>query len=288
MSAQFQDYSDKNSNNLAVKKILSIFLFILFAFVFYWIYMRPHLLMTDTARNLKGKELVEAENSVRGNVLSVAGAIFVIGTLWISIVQTGISEETLKVTLKQLEQERERGQTELEIERQKVAHDKEIEWKNKVEAAYIEWAEAFLYATSKGIYLARCKEKGDDIKTEETQKEFSNYHLIREKSTLRILIFEQREEVINIFKEINKYPYPHYPITQEIKDEAEKERVRKIFWNVADKDEKIIQYFHGIIKRRLAYFCDWIGNPSEGFHLPSFEHYLRYVEEKIPALKIKQ
>jgi hypothetical protein len=31
MSAQFQDYSDKNSNNLAVKKILSIFLFILFA-----------------------------------------------------------------------------------------------------------------------------------------------------------------------------------------------------------------------------------------------------------------
>ena len=275
----------KKPSNQIVKSIFYISLVILFTCGFYWVYMNPKMLMTGTAKALKGKEFVEAENSVRQNVLSVAGAIFILGTLWISIVQTGISEETLKVTLKQLEQERERGQKQLELERDKVEQEKELEWKNKIEAAYLEWAEAFLYATSKNIYEVRCRQKGDQAQKEEARKEFSNYHLIREKATLRILIFEPREKVLNVFKEINKYPYPHYPITQGIENKKEREKASKFFWDIADKDEEIIGYFHGTIKKRLASFCDWVSEPNPEFKMPSFNHYLKYVEEKIPTLK---
>lgn len=105
------------SNNNRLPLIITLLLGVIFIGLTA-LYLNPQILMTDTAKTLKGKDFVDTENTIRGNVLSTGGAIFIVATLWVSIVQTGISEKTLNATLKQLESERERGQKQLDIERQ--------------------------------------------------------------------------------------------------------------------------------------------------------------------------
>ena len=281
-----------NKSNLIVRYIFPLVLGILLAIGVCVFYINPQRLMTDTAKALTGKELVDAENAVRGNVLYVAGAIFVLGTLWINVVQTGIAEATLKATMKQLDQESKRGQEninialqQLKLERDKFINEQKKEWKNKVEQAYLEWAEAFLSGTSDLIHIVRYRKHGEIDKKEEAKKDHSYHHFIRQKVTFKILMLEQREKVREIFNEINQYPYPHYPILQSIEDKKEKEKAEKIFWDIANRDDQIIGYFYGTIKERLTKFCDWITAPDEEFEMPDFEDYKKYVEERIPALK---
>ena len=269
-----------NESNLIVRYIVPIVFGILLATGVCVFYINPQRLMTDTAKALTEKELVDAENAVRGNILYVAGAIFVLGTLWINIVQTGISEaalnqgqENIKIARKQLD-----------LEKDKFDEQKK-EWKNQVEQAYLEWAEAFLYGTLKLIHVVRYRKNGETDKKEGAKKEHSYHHFIREKVTLKILMLEQREKVRESFNKINQYPYPHYPIIQSIEDKKEKENAERIFWDIANEDDQIIGYFYGKIKERLTKFCDWITDPNEEFEMPDFEDYKKYVEERIPALK---
>lgn len=272
------------SNNNRLPLIITLLLGVIFIGLTA-LYLNPQILMTDTAKTLKGKDFVETENTIRGNVLSIGGAIFIVATLWVSIVQTGISEKTLNATLKQLESERERGWKQLDLERQKVDQEREKEWKNKVEEAYIEWDEAFLSGTKNGIYIVRYRVNGDSKKEEEAKREHSTDHFIREKATLRILMFEQRDRVLEIFKNINKYPYPHYPITKNIEDKKQREEAKTLFWNIANRNEKIIGYFYGITQERLTNFCDWISNPDDEFELPNFNNYLDVIKEEVPPIK---
>ena len=228
------------------------------------LYMNPQILMTDTAKTLTDEKLVAAENAVRGNVLSVGGAIFVFASLWLSILQTNIALN------------------QAELERQKAQDEKDKEWKNKVEEAYIKWAEAFLTQTKSGVHRIRYRE--DKRKQEESQKEHSNQDFLREKFTLRILSCEKRQLVHDTFKEINTYPYPHYPIIKKIKDKAKRKEVEKRFWEIADYNEKIAGHFYGVTKKRLTAFCDWMSNPDAPLEIPNFNSYLKFVKETIPDL----
>lgn len=225
------------------------FLIILLVSGLYLSYMNPETFMTNAAKELEGKEYVTAQNVVRGNVLSVGGAIFVFGTLWIKL-------------------------TQLKLEKQR-------EWKPQVEAFYGEWAGIFLSLTRAGELLAKAKHYHNEEEAR-LQQLFDNYDLQRRQITFKILMLEQRPNVIEKFKEINKYSHPHYPIVKQIKNEQEK--FRKSFWDMAYNDEHIIGYFYGVTQQRLMWFCDWISNPEEKLEMPNFDDYLKYVKMKIPAL----
>lgn len=282
--------SDNKKTSLIITVVTSGVLVILCLF-----YLNPQILMTDTAKKLTEKDLVETENTIRGNVLSVGGAVFILGTLLVSIVQTGISQKNLNATLEQLNLERKTAKENLnlalnqfKLESERVSHEKEREWKNKVEAAYIEWAEAFLSATKQEIYIVRYRVKEDKQKKDEAKREHSTCHFIREKAVLRILMFEQRKRkpkpVVERFEEINKYPYPHYPIIKNIDDKNQKKDAETLFWDTANRNEKIIGNFYGVTKERLTKFCNWITNPEDEFEMPTFHNYLETVKTEIPAL----
>ena len=251
--------SDNKKTTLIITVVTSGVLVILCLF-----YLKPQILMTDTAKRLTGKDFVNTENAIRENVLSVGGAVIILGTLWVSIVQTGILET-------------------------QVSLEKEREWKSKVEPAYIEWAEAFLSATRQAIYIIRYRVNEDNQKKEEAERDYRRNHFIRQKVTLKILMFEQRKgkeetPVLDRFNEINKYPYPHYPITENIENKKQREEVSSLFWNTADRNDKIIGHFHGITEQRITRFCDWISSPDSEFEMPTFHDYLETVKTEIPAL----
>ena len=213
--------------------------------------MNPHPFLTESGRALRDKELVDAENAVRENVVYLAGAILVIGTL-------AASFKTL------------------ELERKKFASEKEKEWKEKVQEAYSEWAGLFLSATRIGIEIVDSRKAKDEPRKIKAQQIFEDYNLKIEIITFRILMLERRKNVLSAFKAINADKYPHYPIP----DEAIKEK----FWEFAKKDRDIIGHFHGLIKWRLTTFFDWLSAPDDSeFLLPSKQGYLDFVEQKYKA-----
>lgn len=258
--------SESRKNQLPL--IITLLLIVIFIFIggLIVLYLNPEILMTNTANKLTGKDFVETENAIRGNVLSIGGAIFIVGTLLVNIVQTRISAETLNLTLEKLESE------------------KEKEWRNKVEDAYVEWAEAFLSATRNGIYIARYTFNKDKQKEEEARRKHSTDDLIRQKATRRILMFERRKQVLEKFNEINNYPYPHYPIIKHIEDKKQREDADTCFWHRANDNEQIKGYFYGITEQRLTKFFYWISNPDKPLEIPSFNDYLEFVKDKIPEL----
>ena len=152
--------------------------------------------------------------------------------------------------------------------------------------AYIEWAVAFLSGVKAGEDIVKYQDDAD--KKQEADSKHSLHHFIREKATLRIKFFEKRSKVLEIFEEINKYPYPYYPIIEHIKYKKDKEDYELLFYNEANKDkdskETITGHFYGITKDRLTAFCAWISNPDQKSEIPSFNNYLELVKHKIPEL----
>ena len=76
-------------------------LFALFVGCLSYAYMNPHHFLTKSGKALRDKELVDAENAVRENVVYLAGAILVIGTL-------AASFKTLELERKKFASEKEK------------------------------------------------------------------------------------------------------------------------------------------------------------------------------------
>lgn len=263
------------TDNQISKNIIYVLLSILLGCLFLgavWAYMRPQKFMTDTGKKLIGKELVEAENAVRGNAISVGGAIFIVGTLLVSFIN-------------------------IDIERTKIRQEKEKEWRTQVESFYGEWAGIFLSQTRIGIELARakCNNRINNCTNEvnRLQKAFDDLDLQRRKLQFRILTLEKRENVMSGFKEISQYAFPHEPIVKLdyrsdklLKSSPEQNDKLRIFWDdLADNDYgTTVDLFHRFTEKRLTAFCEWISNTNDSFQMPNFDDYIKYVTEKKPAL----
>ena len=255
-------------DNQIYKNIFYLLLGISLVCGLFWVYVNPQKFMTDTGKTLVGKELFDAENAVRGNTLSVGSTILILGTLWANF-------------------------SKLDIERTKIKQEKEKEWRTQVESFYGEWSGIFLSQTKIGIELAKMKSVGNTDEINRLQKIFEDYNLQRRKMQFKILMLEKRENVINIFKEINQYALPHEPIIkieerieEILKKNPEQDPKLRTFWDeLADKDNgTTVGLFHGIIEKRLTKFCEWISNPDDPFEMPNFEDYIEYVKEKKPAI----
>lgn len=274
--------SNNNRKNFLKITFVEIAIFVVISIIsvtLCYLYLNPKILMTNTAKRLPDEKFVEAENAIRGNILTVSGTIFILVTLGINIFQIWISREAERQTLY------------LALDQFKL--EKQKEWRTQAENFYGEWAGIFLSQTRIGIELARAKAFHNTNEIDRLQKIFEDYNFQRKKKQFGILMLETRENVINNFKEINKYALPHDPIAklsdqimEVIKKDPEQNKIIRIFWDdLADKDYgTTVSFFYECTEKRLNKFCEWVSNPDEPFEMPNFNDYIDYIKTTSPNL----